>query len=70
MFSKNNLCALNKFCKAKGNSAYESRRADRVLGYGLVPFPIKADGRLNCHFTIAYPSLSPFVQHFELIVAS
>ena len=34
---KSNLCALNEFDNAKENSAYESRRADRVLGYGLVP---------------------------------
>lgn len=37
MLTTSNLCGPHEFYNAKKSPAYESRRADRVLGYGLVP---------------------------------
>ena len=44
---------------------------EQIVYWDMVSFaPIKAYCRLNCHFTIASPSLSLFVQHYELTFSS
>ena len=44
---------------------------EQIVYWDMVSFPpIKAYCRLNSHFTIAFPSLSLFVQHYELAFSS